>query len=184
MTDTKKLIDLLRDASVKDGMCDVAATMIEQQAARIAELEAALTVPDYAMPPDGQEWAKVIPEVAFHLIERHAENWAHAGQLMEAWRDATAKAPEPIWCQSCGDGITAHDPGVCGNCFAMKYRDAYEDAARYQFLKRQAKSDPKMDGRHVWYSIPMRNPKGGTLTGSTLDEAIDAAIASTREQTE
>jgi hypothetical protein len=28
---------------------------------------------------------------------------------------------EPIYCQACGDGITAHDPGICGNCFAMKH---------------------------------------------------------------
>ncbi|MDN7820473.1 hypothetical protein [Burkholderia vietnamiensis] len=51
------------------------------------------------------------------------------------------------------------------------------DAERYRFLKWQARSDPKMNGQHVWYSIPMRNPNGGTLTGSTLDEAIDAALA-------
>ena len=51
------------------------------------------------------------------------------------------------------------------------------DAERYRFLKRQARSDPKMNGQHVWYSIPMRNPNGGTLTGNTLDDAIDAALA-------
>ncbi|HEX8894406.1 MAG TPA: hypothetical protein VF783_13840 [Terriglobales bacterium] len=50
-----------------------------------------------------------------------------------------------------------------------------KDADRYQFLKRQARCDPKMDGRHVWWNIPMRNPKGGSLIGNTLDEAIDAA---------
>jgi hypothetical protein len=36
---------------------------------------------------------------------------------------ASAQAAEPIWCESCGDGITAHDPGICGTCFATKYRD-------------------------------------------------------------
>lgn len=55
------------------------------------------------------------------------------------------------------------------------------DAERYAFLKRQAKSDPKMNGQHVWYSIPMRNPNGGTLTGNTLDDAIDAALAQRQE---
>jgi len=39
--------------------------------------------------PEGeQEWAKVDPATAFHLIERHAENWADAGRMMLAWRDA------------------------------------------------------------------------------------------------
>lgn len=56
------------------------------------------------------------------------------------------------------------------------------DAERYRFLKRQAKSDPKMNGQHVWYSIPMRNPNGGTLTGNTLDDAIDAALSQRQEE--
>ncbi|WP_116116770.1 hypothetical protein [Paraburkholderia sp. BL6669N2] len=47
--------------------------------------------------------------------------WIHAfaDNLLAA---AGAQAPEQPCCQACGDGITAHDPGVCGNCFAMKYR--------------------------------------------------------------
>lgn len=79
-------------------------------------LKSALAVPEDALPPDGQEWAKVSPEVAFHLIERHAENWSHAGQLMEAWRLAVNASATAIcdheWqpmtephneCLKCGD---------------------------------------------------------------------------------
>jgi hypothetical protein len=36
-----------------------------------------------------QNWEKISSEVAFHLIERHAEDWADAGRMMEAWREAT-----------------------------------------------------------------------------------------------
>lgn len=32
-----------------------------------------------------QDWARLSASEAFHLIERHADNWAHAGELMEAW---------------------------------------------------------------------------------------------------
>lgn len=114
MTDSTKLIERLRaeatalassfNIDVYGALFDAAAAL-EAANARIAELEAALTVPDYAMPPDGQDWAKVSPEVAFHLIDRHAENWAHAGQLMEAWRTAvnaleSAAKGEPIY-QTC-----------------------------------------------------------------------------------
>ncbi|SDR37050.1 hypothetical protein SAMN05443245_5178 [Paraburkholderia fungorum] len=42
-------------------------------------------------------------------------------------RAASPQATAPD-CQACGDGITAHDPGICGNCFAMKYRDASPQA--------------------------------------------------------
>ncbi|WP_430229622.1 hypothetical protein [Paraburkholderia tropica] len=40
------------------------------------------------LPGADQDWATIDPSVAFHLIERHADNWAHAGQLMELWRSA------------------------------------------------------------------------------------------------
>jgi hypothetical protein len=45
---------------------------------------------------------------------------AQAARIADLEAQITDSAPE---CQACGDGITAHDPGVCGNCFAMKYRD-------------------------------------------------------------
>lgn len=41
-----------------------------------------------AEPSVEQEWAKVDPATAFHLIERHAEDWSDAGRMMLAWRDA------------------------------------------------------------------------------------------------
>ncbi|WP_249180444.1 hypothetical protein [Burkholderia vietnamiensis] len=56
----------------------------------LAELEAAnmqLTVPDWAE-GDDQAWDKVMPAVAWHLIERHGENWAHIGRMMQAYLDA------------------------------------------------------------------------------------------------
>jgi len=39
-----------------------------------------------------------------------------------AWQAAIKQERERsiIWC-GCGDAITAHDPGCCGNCLAMKY---------------------------------------------------------------
>ncbi|MNU46307.1 hypothetical protein D3C71_351660 [compost metagenome] len=39
-------------------------------------------------PDDPQAWAKIDPAVAFHLIDRQAENWAHTGALMERWARA------------------------------------------------------------------------------------------------
>lgn len=41
---------------------------------------------------DPQDWAKIDPATAFHLIDRHAENWAHTGVLMERWARAWVKA--------------------------------------------------------------------------------------------
>jgi hypothetical protein len=49
-------------------------------------------------PEDDQQWAKVDPAVAFHLIERHAEDWADAGRLMLQWYNAISRAAhqEPV----------------------------------------------------------------------------------------
>jgi hypothetical protein len=82
------------DTALKD-----AVALIEQQAARIAELEA--------------------------LLVKANDAWlAMSGIAAPVADSAMAKDAEPIWCQACGDGITAHDPGICGTCFAVKYRDA------------------------------------------------------------
>lgn len=123
----KAITELIRDANREITPADRHAILglIDQQAAFIAEFESALTVPDDVLPTAGQEWAKVSPDVAFHLIERHAENWAHAGQLMEAWRLAVNAAANPIceheWlpmskphkgCLKCGD--VRHDVAEVG----------------------------------------------------------------------
>ena len=51
-----------------------------------------LPAPTEQGPIDGQAWAKASPKVVFHLIERHDENGAHIGQLMDPWRAAVNAA--------------------------------------------------------------------------------------------
>lgn len=46
-------------------------------------------------------------------IERARWFATHSGLKWQYFAEA--------WCVECGDGITAHDPGVCGTCYAMKY---------------------------------------------------------------
>lgn len=41
---------------------------------------------------DAEVWGKIDPAVAFHLIGRHGENWAHTGVLMERWARAWVAA--------------------------------------------------------------------------------------------
>jgi hypothetical protein len=43
---------------------------------------------------DAQDWAGMDGAIAYHLIERHSENWSHAARLMHAWRDANPPAAE------------------------------------------------------------------------------------------
>lgn len=56
---------------------------------------------------DPQDWAKIDPAVAFHLIFRHAENWAHTGVLMERWARQWVKAnPETAATEQAGSSDT------------------------------------------------------------------------------
>ena len=45
------------------------------------------------------------------------------------------------------------------------------DAERLDYIQRNARCDPKMDGQHVWWPTTFNH----RLTGSTLRAAIDAA---------
>jgi len=61
------------------------------------------------VPDASQEWAKLDGATAFHLIERHAEDWVETGRMMESWlaaRQAAAahQQQEPVvWrCHYCG----------------------------------------------------------------------------------
>ena len=50
---------------------------------------------DHVPTPDdieAQDWAGMDGAIAYHLIDRHAENWSHIGRLMHAWRDAAIAA--------------------------------------------------------------------------------------------
>jgi len=42
--------------------------------------------------PESDDWSKRDPAIAFHLIDRYADNWSHAGVLMERWAKAWVKA--------------------------------------------------------------------------------------------
>lgn len=41
---------------------------------------------------NNQDWAKTDPAIAWHLIERHADNWTDAGLMMERWARAWVAA--------------------------------------------------------------------------------------------
>lgn len=68
---------------------------------RITELEAALTAslaqPEPKAPtvPDNmQDWRGMDGAIAWHLIERHADNWADIGKMMDEWLAANQSAPQ------------------------------------------------------------------------------------------
>ncbi|ATQ77862.1 hypothetical protein CR152_27685 [Massilia violaceinigra] len=63
--------------------------------ARIAELETIVGDSTADAPTTAQDWAGLSAEVAYSLIERHADTWAKGAQMMTAWADARAAAGAP-----------------------------------------------------------------------------------------
>jgi hypothetical protein len=50
------------------------------------------------------------------------------------------------------------------------------DADRLDYIASNARCDPKMDGQHVWWPTSFNH----RLTGPTLRDAVDAAMAAQR----
>jgi hypothetical protein len=80
-------------------------------AVRIEELEAALRVPE--MDEDAQDWARTSGGVAWHLIDRHANNWAEVGDMMERWARAWVAA-NPVIAPAVGGALDAAQAGKGG----------------------------------------------------------------------
>lgn len=62
--------------------------------ARAAIQQAAGAVPKMPTVPDNmQDWAGMDGTTAWHLIERHADNWADIGKMMGEWLAANSQQP-------------------------------------------------------------------------------------------
>jgi small-conductance mechanosensitive channel len=137
------LIERLKDARDQCTECCMfetaqdfndAVIALEAANARIAELEADLSFQTQVTDAARQHQAELLEraEAAEARIAelseecdkkslRIAEQQSLMGLLRNQNDAAFANVPG---CVECGDAITTHDPGVCGNCFAMKYRDS------------------------------------------------------------
>ena len=63
--------------------------------------------------------------------------------------------------------------GWCLHCVGQLHKDA----ERLDYIAGNARCDPKMDGQHVWWPTSFNH----RLTGPTLRDAIDAAMAPKRD---
>lgn len=70
---------------------DSAAAELRRQHAEIEQLKDLNARLQPTIEDDSQNWAKCDPAIAFHLIERHADNWADAGKMMTEFADAKAE---------------------------------------------------------------------------------------------
>ena len=47
------------------------------------------------VPDNMQDWKGMDGTIAWHLIERHADNWADVGKMMDEWFAANQAQPQP-----------------------------------------------------------------------------------------
>lgn len=84
-------------ANLDSGMRSLAAESVYELIAITDRLQSELTAAHEqlgynAKPNDSQDWSKISGAVAFHLIERHADDWREAGDMMEAFAASRAAA--------------------------------------------------------------------------------------------
>src|SRR5579859_5490405 len=75
-----------RDATEGEGLLETLEKLRELQKPTISQEEAERC----------QQWAQLDGATAYHLIERHAANWADVGLMMDAWLKARASAVSEI----------------------------------------------------------------------------------------
>lgn len=55
---------------------------------------------------------------------KHMRLWTSDRERAKSFAAEIGEEPQPFHtacCVECNDEITAHDPGVCGTCYAVKY---------------------------------------------------------------
>ena len=57
-------------------------------------LRQALAQPEPTVEDNSQNWKGMDGAVAWHLIDRHADNWADIGKMMDEWLKANQAQPE------------------------------------------------------------------------------------------
>lgn len=89
-----------------------------------------------------------------------------------------------VQCQSCGTyamETTWNAPRAYERKIAALEAEVLalrKDAERLDYIQKNARSDPKMDGKHVWWPTSFNHAQN--LKGPTVRAAIDAAIEAER----
>lgn len=77
------------EQAIKDAAFIAAAnpSVVLELVGRLHELERAVTIPN-EIPLSREDWRCVDGAVAWHLIDRYADNWADTGRMMDEWLEA------------------------------------------------------------------------------------------------
>lgn len=132
-----------------------------------------------AEPDTSQDWAKLDGAVAYHLIERHGEDWADIGAKMEAW--GRARFAAPIAAQEQARGMVGRVPsgwrlesGECGSGVSepVAWLQTEDGSHPLVFLHKAGWAPPQTWGsRYEWRPLGFI---GATPPAASADDAKDA----------
>lgn len=74
---------------------------------------------------NSQQWKGMDGAIAFHLIERHADNWSDARKMMEEWLSANTSPPQRTWV-----GLTNNDLQPIAEEYRILFGSWVHDFAR------------------------------------------------------
>lgn len=87
---SKKLLQILDDKPELHGLV----FWIDNLKSAREELRQTLAQPEPTVEDNSQQWKGMDGAVAWHLIDRHADNWADIGKMMDEWLKANQAQPE------------------------------------------------------------------------------------------
>lgn len=84
-SEAERLAELIEKGPQRQGDALIAAALRRLQAEN-ERMRAEMTMP--TIEDASQDWGKVDPAIAWHLIERHADSWADIGKMMAEYVQA------------------------------------------------------------------------------------------------
>lgn len=182
---TDKIIEAARAAGWYDLQIEMASPAERDRLARfyaIAHQQGMEHLASEAIDTVARHGGSVEIEAAIRALPSQQDHSADANKMVDRHTlQAEGKHPAPCarFCEANAFRIEERQQARLIAELEAQVRALSRDAERMDYLQRHARSDPKMDGNHVWW--PTSFNQAQNLKGPTLREAIDAAIAAQKD---
>jgi hypothetical protein len=140
--------------------------------------------PAPTVPENSQQWAGMEGHIAFHLIERHADNWSDIDRMMKEWLAANSAPspvaiPEGMVLQEVINGLRQTVEKIRSDVESLKHLSVEPDIGLgYQICKEAADEDvAKIEAAIAFLSRPPLTNKGMATRISAVIAGIEVVLA-------
>ena len=159
---------------------------------------------------EARDWSGVDGATAWHLIDRHANNWTDVGEMMNAWLASNSSAAlrqRPVvddarmaraleWVRvmamqdangshlpAIEEAIAAYDPNCGGRTVRVVDDATRKNAERYEWLRNKAiHTETPEDQETCWAVVGTCADDSYPVDGQDLDELVDDALLAASQQ--